>query len=119
MTYDSWKSTNPDDQWLEDDDRPPELEGLTNPEMKQIVDAVEKARAKIEQSQDYTQDADDVMLIQYCLALGMQDLLKREAMYQNGGGWALGRVHADIARCHKLQDKYGRCFETVMRDCGE
>lgn len=106
MRHDNWKIN----EWLglKHD------EGLTDPEMKQIVDAVEKARAKIERP-DYVQTADNVMLIQYGLALAMQDLLKREALYANGGGWCLGRVHADIAQCHDLQDKYSRCFETIMK----
>jgi hypothetical protein len=67
---------------------------------------------------DYTQDAQDVEFIQYCIQLGLADLYKREAMYSNGGGWALGRVHGDIARGHRLQELYSRCFEVVMRDCG-
>jgi hypothetical protein len=94
---------------------------LTELESAIVKLSVEEFRSQIESTAarpeiDYTQDAEDVMLLQYCLALGMQDLLKREAIYANGGGWALGRVHADIARCHKLQDYYGRCFEVIMRD---
>jgi hypothetical protein len=94
---------------------------LTELESAIVKLSVEEFRSQIESTTarpeiDYTQDAEDVMLIQYCLALGMQDLLKREAVYVNGGGWCLGRIHADIARCHKLQDKYSCCFETVMRD---
>ncbi len=94
---------------------------LTETEKQLIVDAVNEARLQIEgpaRPQDYTQDADDIMLIQYGLSLAMADFLKREVLYANGGGWCLGRVHADIARCNKLQDKYSREFETVMRDCG-
>ena len=57
--------------------------------------------------QDYTQDADDVMLIQYCLALGMQDLLKREAMYSNGGGWCSG---TGLHRHRTLQQAAGQVW---------
>ena len=60
MTYDHWKTTNPADEWMGE-------EPLSEIEKKLIAEAVEEMRPRIEGSarpeSDYTQDADDIMLI--------------------------------------------------------